>query len=204
MVSSPIDLRERPLIPVDQVAIRPKHRGDLAGILVTDLEIRNRISELARDIYAQHGDKEVLGVCILNGAVCFYSDMIRAMQTPVEAAFFPASSYGKGTVSSGEVGVGEFDYGLVPGRRVLLFEDIVETGRTMQALKRRLEDHDPVSVEVVALFDKPTKRAPGIELRPDYNGFVIGDPFIVGFGLDCANRYRELPHVGVLKPGVYE
>ena len=142
-----------------------------------------------------------LAVCILKGSVPFFADLIRAIPLPLETEYIALSSYGAGTASSGAVHIGKDIEADVAGRDVLIVEDIVDSGRTLAFLCGHLAARRPRSVRVVTLLDKPSRRA--VPFTPDYVGFAVDDVFVVGCGMDYAERYRNLPYIGVLKPSVY-
>ena len=181
-----------------------KQYQDLERVLVTKEEIAQKVEELGRRINADYQGKSPIVVCILKGAVVFFADLIRAMDIPVELEFMTASSYGSATVSSGEVKVVSSLDDKIRDRNVILVEDIIDSGRTIAYVKADMLTKGVESLKVVALLDKPSRRAPGITLKSDYSGFEIPDGFVVGYGLDYAERYRNLPYIGILKPEIYE
>ncbi|WP_018131747.1 hypoxanthine phosphoribosyltransferase [Effusibacillus pohliae] len=175
--------------------------GDIKEILFTEEQIQTRIRELGERIARDYEDKNPLVVCVLKGAVMFMADLVKRIDVPVEMDFMAISSYGASTKSSGVVRIlKDLETG-VEGRHVLIVEDIVDTGLTLSYLRDSLLRRNAASVKIVALFDKPGGRK--IEITPDYTGFEVPDEFIVGYGLDYAEKYRNLPYVGVLKPQVY-
>jgi len=174
---------------------------DIERIVVTKQEITDKIAELAKQVDADYGDKDVLLVGVLKGAVMFMADFARALSRPVELEFMAVSSYGASTSSSGVVRILKDLDRDISGRHVLVVEDIIDSGLTLSWLLRNLASRNPASVEVVALFRKPEAVKVPVEVR--YVGFDIANEFVVGYGLDYAERYRDMPYVGVLKPGVY-
>ena len=142
-------------------------------------------------------------VCILKGAVMFYTDLLRNIPIPLTMDFMAVSSYGNKTKSSGEVEIRKDLSTSIEGKDVIIVEDIVDSGFTLSYLTRMLASRGAASIRLCTLLDKPARRAPGITLRSDYSGFVVGDEFVVGYGLDYAELYRNLPYIGVLKPEVY-
>lgn len=178
-----------------------KHQ-DVERIMLSRAEISERIKELAARIDIDYVGKKPVMVCILKGSVIFFSDLIREMQTPVEIDFMVVSSYGSGTVSTRTLNVKKDLVVNITGRDVLIVEDIVDSGNTLFNLKKLLETRSPASLKVVTLLDKPERRQ--VEMTPEYRGFEIEDEFVVGYGLDYAEEYRNLPYVGVLKHSVYE
>ncbi|MFC4767565.1 hypoxanthine phosphoribosyltransferase [Effusibacillus consociatus] len=176
-------------------------RNDIKQILFTEEQIQNRIAELGKQIAADYADKNPLVICVLKGAVLFMADLVKKVDMPLEMDFMAISSYGVSTKSSGVVRIlKDLETGL-EGRHVLIVEDIVDSGLTLSYLRDTLLRRNAVSVKIVTLFDKPGGRK--IEITPDYSGFEVPDEFIVGYGLDYAEKYRNLPYVGILKPDVY-
>lgn len=167
------------------------------AILITAQQIRARIQMLAAEIdadYPRHEDLHL--VCVLKGAFMFLSDLVRAMQRPVTLDFMALSSYAKGTTSSGEVRlVKDLDYGL-EGRNVIIIEDIVDTGLTLHYLQDILRARSPRTLRTACLLSKPSRRQ--IDVQVEYVGFTIEDRFVVGYGLDYAEKYRHLPDIAVL------
>jgi hypoxanthine phosphoribosyltransferase len=170
------------------------------GILLSAEQIQRRIRELAGDIqrdYAPASDLHL--VCVLKGAFLFLGDLIRAMDRQVTIDFMAVSSYAKGTTSSGEVRlIKDLDYGL-QGRNVIIIEDIVDTGLTLAYLQEILRARGPQSLRTACLLSKPSRRM--VEVPVDYIGFTIEDKFVVGYGLDYAEEYRNLPYIRVLNEG---
>jgi hypoxanthine phosphoribosyltransferase len=175
---------------------------DLASILLTEKEIQAKVGELAAAIDADYAGQELLLVGVLKGAVMVMADLARALHLPVTIDFMAISSYGSGTSSSGVVRIlKDLDHA-IEGRHVLVVEDIVDSGLTLSWLVSNLESRAPASVEVCALMRKPDAVKQDVRVR--YLGFDIPKDFVVGYGLDYAERYRNLPFVGTLKPSVYE
>ncbi|HSK07965.1 MAG TPA: hypoxanthine phosphoribosyltransferase [Vicinamibacterales bacterium] len=170
---------------------------DRLSVLLTADQIRTRVAELARTIAADHPAGEDLHlVAILKGAFLFLGDLIRAMDRHVTVDFMAVSSYGKGTRSSGEVRmVKDLDSGL-EGRNVVIVEDIVDTGLTLSYLQEILRARSPKSLRTACLLDKPSRRK--VEVAVEYVGFTIDDHFVVGYGLDYGERYRNLPYIGLV------
>ena len=170
---------------------------DVAEVILSEEQITQRVAQLAAQIAADYQDAELVLVGILTGSFVFLADLMRQLDRPCEVDFLRAASYGSGTVSSGEVAIGE-DLSLsVTGKHVLLVEDIVDSGRTLTELVRLVENRKPASVKVCALLSKSARRESAVEL--DYIGFEIPDRFVVGYGLDYAQRFRNLPFIGVLR-----
>jgi hypoxanthine phosphoribosyltransferase len=180
--------------------------ADIAHVIISEEQIREKTAELAKQVSADHTDAEggLLLVCVLKGAVMFMADFARALGKhgpSVEMEFMAVSSYGQGATSSGVVRILKDLDRDIAGRHVVIVEDIVDSGLTLSWLMKYLESRQPASVEVVALFRKPDAVKVPVQVR--YVGFDIPNDFVVGYGLDFAERYRELPYVGVLKPEVY-
>jgi len=175
---------------------------DLASILLTEKEIQAKVADLAALIDADYAGKELLLVGVLKGAVMVMADLARALHLPVTIDFMAISSYGSGTSSSGVVRIlKDLDHA-IEGRHVLVVEDIVDSGLTLSWLVANLQSRAPASVEVCALMRKPEAVKQEVDVR--YLGFDIPKDFVVGYGLDYNEKYRNLPFVGTLKPSVYE
>lgn len=174
---------------------------ELLEVLLTEEEIAAGVRRLGEEIARDYQGQNPLLVGVLKGAVVFLSDLIRAAKIPLRYDFMAVSSYGAATRSSGQVKIlKDLDYSL-EGEAVVLVEDIVDTGLTLNYLLENLRARRPRSLRVCTLLDKPSRRL--VELKPDYNAFVIPDRFVVGYGLDYADKYRNLPYIAVLKPEVY-
>ncbi|MHB1652805.1 MAG: hypoxanthine phosphoribosyltransferase [Desulfitobacteriaceae bacterium] len=176
--------------------------NDIAKILITNEQLRIRIAELGTEITRDYVGKKLLILGILKGAVLFMADLIREIKLPLTYDFLAVSSYGASTHSSGVVRILKDVERSVEGVDILVVEDIVDTGLTLKYLKENLRGRNPLSVKVVTLLDKPGRRK--VEVVPDYNGFTIPDEFVVGYGLDFNEKYRNLPYVGVLRPTAYQ
>ena len=175
--------------------------GDLSRILVTREEIAEAVEKLGRQITEDYRGKEVLMIGILKGAVVFFSDLVRAVDLPLSMEFMVVSSYGASTKTSGVVQVVK-DVGRdITGMDVLIVEDIVDSGMTLSYLKQYLSTRGAKSIRIVTLLDKPERRR--VDLKADYFCFTIPDEFVVGYGLDYAEKYRNLPDIGVLHPRIY-
>ncbi|GIN14418.1 hypoxanthine-guanine phosphoribosyltransferase [Shouchella clausii] len=177
-------------------------KNDMKEILLTEEQIQQKIKELGQAITKEYEGRFPLFVGVLKGALPFMADLIKAVDTHLEIDFMDVSSYGKGTVSSGEVKIVKDLDTKVEGRDVLIVEDIIDSGLTLSYLVELFKYRKAKSVKVVTLLDKPEGRK--VDLVPDMTGFVVPDEFVVGYGLDFAERYRNLPYVGILKPEVYE
>ena len=177
---------------------------DIARVLITEEQLRTRVEEMGRQIAWDYRGKNPAMVCILKGAIMFYTDLLRAMPIQLSMDFMAVSSYGKRTKSSGEVEIRKDLSTSIENRHVIIVEDIIDSGFTLTYLTRMLAARGAASIRICTLLDKPSRRAPGITLKSDYSGFEVGDEFVVGYGLDYAEAYRNLPYIGVLKPEIYE
>jgi hypoxanthine phosphoribosyltransferase len=175
-------------------------RADIEYVLIPATRLRHRVKELAAQIERDYARRELVIVSLLNGTVLFLADLIRFINSPLRLDFIGVSSYGSGTVSRELVFTKELRLD-VKGRDVLLVDDILDTGRTCEAVLERLHKLKPASIRTCVLLNKPSRRL--VDLKPDYAGFEIPDLFVVGYGLDFAERYRNLPFVGVLHPNLY-
>ncbi len=174
---------------------------DIESILMSEETLRKRVRELGETISRDYAGKEVLMVGVLRGAFVFMADLARAITIPLAIDFMAVSSYGASTSSSGVVRIiKDFDEN-VEGKHILIVEDIIDSGLTLKYLYNQILSRKPASVRICTLLDKPERRKTDVPV--DYNGFSIPDAFVVGYGLDYAERYRNLPYIGVLKPSVY-
>lgn len=180
--------------------VPPRWRGEVERILITDAMLARRIRTLAAEIQRDYQDREMVVVSLLNGTVLFLADLIRHLSLPLRLDFIGVSSYGKGTESGDLVITKELRLD-VRGRDVLLVDDILDTGKTVARVGEKLRALKPKRLKVCVLLDKPTRRVERV--KADYVGFEIPDQFVVGYGLDYAEKYRNLPFVGVLKPEMY-
>ena len=176
--------------------------NDIEKVLISKEEIANRVKEIANAISNDYKDVEPLFVCILKGSVFFTADLLRSISIPATIDFMCVSSYGSSTTSSGELKIKKDLNESIEGIHVIVVEDIVDSGNTLYNLKKLLLERNPASVKIATLLDKPDRRTASI--KADYCGFVIPDEFVIGYGLDYAEKYRELPEVCVLKRSVYE
>lgn len=175
---------------------------DIQTILLTEEQIQNRIRELGEELTRDYADKDPVIVGVLKGVVVFYADMIRQIKVPSQIDFMWISSY-VGT-QSGSMQVRQDISADIKGRHVLILEDIYDTGSSLDFTYKHLLSKEPASLRVCTLLDKPERRKEGITLKPDYTGFTIPNAFVVGYGLDYNEHYRNLPYIGILKPEVYE
>ena len=174
---------------------------DLAKILISKEDIEKRVKEIGAQITSDYKGESVLMVGILRGAVVFFSELVKNVDLDVRFDFMVVSSYGSGSTSSGEVRIIKDISQPIEGKNVLIIEDIIDTGNTLKNLKRMLLTRNPKSLKIVSLLDKPSRRK--VEMEGDYVGFVVPNEFVVGYGLDYDEKYRNLPEIGVLKEEIY-
>ncbi len=175
---------------------------DVERILITSEEIGARVRELGQQITNDYAGQDILMIGVLRGAVIFMSDLARAIKRPIDIDFMAISSYGLSTSSSGVVRIIKDLDEVVQGRHILIVEDIIDSGLTLNYLVDNLKSRKPASVRICTLLSKPDRRK--VDVQVDYNGFIIPDHFVVGYGLDYAGKYRNLPFIGILKPEIYE
>jgi hypoxanthine phosphoribosyltransferase len=176
-------------------------KEDVLRVLLSEDEIREKVRELGGKITADYKNSNLMLVTVLKGAVVFLADLMRQIDVPAEIDFMVVSSYGSGVKSSGVVKiVKDLDVPLA-GKDILIVEDILDSGLTLSYIKELLESRGPRSIRIATLLDKPSRRK--VDLQADYIGFSVPDEFVVGYGLDYANYYRNLPYIGILKPEVY-
>jgi hypoxanthine phosphoribosyltransferase len=180
---------------------RPSIHDDVEEILLTGEQIADRVAELGAQLAADYAGRDPVLVSVLKGSIVFLADLIRAMETSVSLDLMEVSSYGASTETSGQVRILKDLSKPIEGRDVIVVEDIIDTGLTLNYLLKYLHDKGPASVRICCLLDKPARRL--AEIPIDYRGFTIPDRFVIGYGLDYDERYRNLPYVGVLKPSVY-
>ncbi|MFD1957211.1 hypoxanthine phosphoribosyltransferase [Paenibacillus thailandensis] len=176
--------------------------SDIQTVLYDEATIQAKVKELGEKLSRDFEGRNPLVICVLKGAFIFMSDLVKAMTIPLEIDFMAVSSYGQSTKSSGVVKIIKDLDVTVEGRDVLIVEDIIDSGLTLSYLIDVLERRNAKSVTVATLFDKPARRT--VDLQADYTGFTLPDEFVVGYGLDFAEKYRNLPFIGILKPEVYE
>ena len=177
-------------------------KNDIERVLFSQEELAEKTKALGKQLTGDYQDKNPLVVCILKGAMPFLSDLVKEMDIYLEMDFMDVSSYGNGMVSSGEVKIVKDLNTNVEGRDLLLVEDIIDSGRTLNYLIDMFKYRKARSVKIVTLLDKPEGRV--VDIKADYVGFLVPNEFVVGYGLDYAERYRNLPYIGVLKPEIYE
>lgn len=175
---------------------------DIEKILFTEEQLQKKVKELGNQIANDYKDKDLLVIGILKGSNIFMSDLVRKINIPLQMDFMDVSSYGNATESTGVVRIIKDLECAIDGRDILIVEDIIDSGLTLRYLKDMLLSRNPRSVKICTLLDKPTRRKQQVEI--DYLGFEVPDEFIVGYGIDYAEKYRNLPVVAILKRSVYE
>lgn len=175
--------------------------NDISEILITEEEIRTRIAELGKELARDYEGKTPIFIGVLKGAITFFADMTRATPIPCEYDFMAVSSYGAATISSGKINLIKDLSANIKDRHVVILEDILDTGNTLEFVIDHLKSKEPASLKICTLLDKPSRRVAPIEA--DYIGFTIPNMFVVGYGLDYNEIYRNVPYIGVLKPEVY-
>lgn len=176
-------------------------QDEIQEILISEEQIQEKVKELGKILSEEYKDKFPLTIGVLKGALPFMADLIKRLDIHIEIDFMDVSSYGNSTVSSGEVKIIKDLNTSVEGRDVLIVEDIIDSGSTLKYLVELFKHRKAKSVKIVTLLDKPTGRK--VDLKADIAGFIVPDAFVVGYGLDYAERYRNLPYIGVLKPEIY-
>ena len=175
---------------------------DIKCVLFSEEQLEQRVCELAAQIDRDYAGKEPLLVSVLRGSFVFMADLVRHITLPCTVDFMAVSSYGSGTTSSGQVKIIKDLSEQIEGKDVIVVEDILDSGNTLSYLLKLLEARHPASIRLCTLLDKPERRTKPVAVQ--YSGFTIPDEFVVGYGLDFAEKYRNLPYIGVLKPCVYE
>ncbi len=176
-------------------------KNDIEKILISEKTLADKIKELGNKITNDFKGSEPIFICVLKGASLFMSDLIRTVDLPCSIDFMAISSYGDSTVSSGVVRIKKDIDADITGKDVIIVEDIVDSGLSLEYIRSYLSKHNPKSVNVCVLLDKPKAHKTDVHL--DYVGFEVGNEFVVGYGLDFANKYRNLPYIGILKEEVY-
>ncbi|MSQ36859.1 MAG: hypoxanthine phosphoribosyltransferase [Chloroflexi bacterium] len=182
------------------IRLRPPAE-DIARILIDEATIAAKVAELGARIAADYENKDLILVSVLKGSLPFMADLMRRIPLPLAVDFLEVSSYGRATESSGVVRILKDLAHPIEGRDVLVIEDVLDTGFTLNYVLEHLRGQHPASVQLCALLDKPARRIVPISIQ--YRGFEIPDEFVVGYGLDHAERYRNLPYIGVLRPEIY-
>ena len=175
---------------------------DIERILLTEEQIKEKVAELGKILSEEYKDKNPVVVGVLKGVVIFYADMIRAMDIPCQMDFMCVASY-RGTESTGRTQISKDLSCDIYDRHVLILEDIFDTGNSLDFTVKHLKSREPASIKICTLLDKPERRREGVTLKADYVGFTIPNAFVVGYGLDYNEKYRNLPYVCILKPEVY-
>ena len=170
-----------------------EYMKNIKRVIFTEEEIKARIAEVAKAVSAEYAGKPLLLVSVLNGAFIFMADFCRALTIPCEVAFMCAKSYYSGTESSGEVTITKDITQDISGYHVIIVEDIIDTGRTLAAIAEQLKKRRPLALEVITLLDKPSRRV--VDFKADRSLFTIPDYFVIGYGLDCGEKYRNLPYI---------
>ena len=176
---------------------------DIREVLLSEEQIKTRIAELGEELSKEYAGKNPVVVGVLKGVVIFFSDMVRQMKVPCQMDFMWISSY-QGTNSTGSMAVKRDVSVDIKGRHVLILEDIFDTGNSLDFTYQHLLSKEPASLKICTFLDKPERRNPAVTLQPDYVGFTIPNEFVVGYGMDFNEYYRNLPYIGVLKPEAYE
>ena len=184
-----------------KLSVPPRWRGEVERVLIDEERLARRVKSLAREIERDFRGRELVVVSLLNGTVLFLADLIRHLNLPLRLDFIGVSSYGVGTESGDLVFTKELRLD-VRGRNVLLLDDILDTGNTLSRVKSKLRALNPRRLRTCVLLDKPARRTQPVQA--DYVGFEVPNLFVVGYGLDFAERYRNLPFVGVLHPHIYK
>ena len=191
------------MVQAHKEARSPDLRADIGEVLITEDEIRAKVKELGARISADYASSSVTLVSVLKGSLPFMADLMRAITMPVQIDLMEVSSYGGATTeTSGLVRILKDLSSSIAGRDVLIVEDIIDTGLTLNYLLRYLRGKNPASLRICALLDKPARRL--VDIPIDYTGFTIPDEFVVGYGLDFGEIYRNLPFIGVLRPELYQ
>ena len=175
--------------------------ADVEEILLSSEQVQARVAELGAQLASDYAGRDPVLVSVLKGSIIFLADLVRAMPIPLAIDLMEVSSYGASTESSGQVRILKDLSTSIADRNVIVVEDIIDTGLTLNYLLRYLADKGPASTSICCLLDKPARRLAEIEI--DYRGFTIPDRFVIGYGLDYGERYRNLPYIGVLRPSVY-
>ena len=176
--------------------------NDVEKVLLSEEQLSQKIAELGEEISKDYQGKEIVAICVLKGAILFMADLARAVKVPMALDFMAVSSYGNGTSTSGTVRILKDLDNSIEGKHVLVVEDIIDSGVTLKYLSKNLRSRKPASIKLCTLLNKPERRR--VEVDIDYCGFTVPDYFLVGYGLDYAEKYRNLPFIGILKPAIYE
>lgn len=175
---------------------------DIEQVLWTERELKDRVAEIAAQIDRDYAGREPMLISVLRGSFIFMADLMRSITLPCTVDFMSVSSYGSGTTSSGQVKITKDLSENIEGRDIIVVEDILDSGNTLSYLLQLLLARHPASIRLCTLLDKPSRRTKPVQA--DYVGFTVEDLFVVGYGLDYAEKYRNLPYIGILKPCVYQ
>ena len=178
-------------------------RNDMKEILFTEEQIQTRVKELAKALSEEYAGKDPVFIGVLKGVVVFFADIIRNVDIPCQVDFMSISSY-SGTTTTGRTEIRKDVSVDIRGRHVVILEDIFDTGTSLTFTVNHLLNKAPASLKICTFLDKPERRRPGVTLKPEYVGYTIPNEFVVGYGLDYNEHYRNLPYIGILKPEVYE
>lgn len=190
-----VDQRQSPFPPAHNL------HDDIERILISEAELSTRIAELGASLDQEYDGKDLLLVSVLKGSIVFMADLVRAIKVPHAIDFMATSSYGAGVASSGVVRILKDLNAPISGRNLVLVEDIIDSGNTLKYLIGLLQQRNPATLRIMSLLDKPSRRE--VEVAVDWVGFEIPNEFVVGYGLDYDEIYRNLPYIGILKPSVY-
>ena len=182
--------------------VSQKMNDDIKKVLIDENELKAIVKRLGAEITADYEDKNVLLIGILKGSVIFMADLMREIDVPCNIDFMAVSSYGNGTESSGRVKINKDLDNDIQGKDIIIIEDILDSGKTLYYIRDILTARNPASIKICTLFDKPERRE--ADIKADYIGSLVPNEFIVGYGLDYSEYYRNLPFIGVLKESVYE
>ena len=182
--------------------IRSEMENDIERVLLTEEQLRQRVKELGAQISADYVGRDPVLISVLRGSFVFMADLARQIQPYCRVDFMAVSSYGSGTASSGQVNILKDLSDSIEGKDIIVVEDILDSGNTLFYLMQVLQARHPASIKLCTLLDKPSRRTKPIQA--DYSGFEVPDAFVVGYGLDYDEKYRNLPYIGILKPQVYE
>ena len=177
-------------------------QDDIQSVLISEQQLADAVKKLGEQISRDYADRNLMMVSVLKGSVVFMADLMRAISVPASIDFMSVTSYGKGGKTSGVVRIIKYLKEELDGRDILIVEDILDSGMTLSYLKEHIMAKGARSIRIATLLDKPERRR--VDIHPDYSCFSVPDEFVVGYGLDYAEKYRNLPYVGILKPCVYE
>ena len=178
-------------------------KNDIKEVLLSEEQIQAKVKELAAQISEEYAGKDPVFIGVLKGVVVFFADMIRNIDIPCQIDFMNIASY-SGATSTGRTEIRKDVSVDIKGRHVVILEDIFDTGTSLTFTVNHLLNKEPASLKVCTFLDKPERRRPGVTLKPEYVGYTIPNEFVVGYGLDFNEHYRNLPYIGILKPEIYE